>query len=363
MTELSIVVPTFNERLNLDPLVERLTQTLTGIAWEIVFVDDDSPDETAEAVRQMARVNPRVRCVHRVGRRGLSSACVEGVLATASPYIAIMDGDLQHDETLLPSMLRALKDERLDIVIGSRYVDGGSIGEWDAARAAASRFATRLARHVIRADLNDPMSGFMMFRREVMHEALPRLSAIGFKILLDVFASSPRPLKFKELPFRFRNRHAGESKLDTQVAWDYVMLLLDKTIGRYVPVRFIAFSAVGALGLAVHMATLALAFRGLNVSFVWAQTAATLVAMTSNFVVNNVVTYRDRRLKGWGWLTGWFTFALACSVGSLANVGVATYLFDLNRELWALSAIAGVLVGAVWNYAVTSLYTWRAKTG
>jgi dolichol-phosphate mannosyltransferase len=363
MTELSVVIPTFNERLNLKPLIERLTDVLKGVSWEVVFVDDNSPDQTAEAVREMARANPRVRCVHRVGRRGLSSACVEGVLATASPYIAIMDGDLQHDEALLPAMLQTLKDESLDIVVGSRYVDGGSIGEWDSSRAAASRFATRLAQYVVRANLNDPMSGFMMFRREVMHEALPRLSAIGFKILLDVFASSPHPLKFKELPFRFRNRNAGESKLDTQVAWDYVMLLLDKTIGRYVPVRFIAFSAVGALGLVVHMMTLAAMFRGFHVSFLWAQTAATLVAMTSNFVINNVVTYRDRRLKGWGWLKGWLTFAIVCSVGSLANIGVATYLFDLNRELWALSAIAGVLVGAVWNYAVTSLYTWRAKIG
>jgi dolichol-phosphate mannosyltransferase len=362
MTELSIVIPTFNERLNLEPLIERLSAVLRHISWEVVFVDDNSPDQTAEAVRALARVNPRVRCVHRIGRRGLSSACVEGVLATASPYIAIMDGDLQHDESLLPDMLRSLKEEKLDIVVGSRYVDGGSIGEWDSNRAAASRLATRLAQIVVRANLNDPMSGFMMFRREVMHDALPRLSAIGFKILLDLFASSPRPLKFRELPFRFRNRHAGESKLDTQVMWDYIMLLLDKTIGRYVPVRFITFSAVGGLGLIVHMATLAALFRGAGSSFLWAQAAATLVAMTSNFIVNNVVTYRDRRLKGWGWLKGWASFAVVCSVGSLANIGVAAYLFDLDRDLWALSAIAGVLVGAVWNYAVTSLYTWRAKT-
>lgn len=362
MTELSIIIPTFNERLNLQPLIERLSTVLRDISWEVVFVDDNSPDQTAEAVRALARVNARIRCVHRVGRRGLSSACVEGVLATASPYIAIMDGDLQHDEALLPAMLRTLKEEQLDIVIGSRYVDGGSIGEWDSSRAAASRLATRLAQFVVRANLNDPMSGFMMFRREVLHDALPRLSAIGFKILLDLFASSPQPLKFRELPFRFRNRHAGESKLDTQVAWDYIMLLLDKTIGRYVPVRFITFSAVGGLGLIVHMATLAILFRGFSTSFLWAQATATIVAMTGNFIVNNVVTYRDRRLKGWGWLKGWVSFAVVCSVGSLANIGVATYLFDLNRELWALSAIAGVLVGAVWNYAVTSLYTWRAKT-
>jgi len=361
VTELSIIVPTFNERPNLEPLVEALARALDGIDWEVVFVDDNSPDATAEAVRQLARINRRVRCVHRYGRRGLSSACVEGVLTTSSLYCAIMDGDLQYDESLLPAMLQALKGDHLDIVVGSRYIAGGNIGEWDTKRAAISRLATRMARHVVHADLCDPMSGFMMFRREVMHEALPQLSAIGFKILLDLFASSPRPLKFKELPVCFRNRLAGESKLDAQVVWDYLILLLDKTVGRYVPVRFITFSAVGGLGLVVHMAALTALYKGAAISFEASQAVATVVAMTSNFLFNNIVTYRDRRLKGWAWVKGWFSFALACSVGAFANVGIAAYLYRFDESLWAFSAAAGVLVGAVWNYAVTSLYTWGNK--
>ena len=158
-----------------------------------------------------------------------------------------------------------------------------------------------------------------------------------------------------------RSRRAGRSKLDGQAAWAYGMLLLDKLIGGLIPVRFIAFTLVGGLGVIVHLLTLALLFGGLGVGFVAGQSVATLVAMTSNFVLNNVLTYRDRRLTGWwGWLRGWVTFTLACGVGALANVGVAAYLFKEADAFWLVSALAGIAVGAVWNYAVTSVYTWRA---
>jgi dolichol-phosphate mannosyltransferase len=273
-----------------------------------------------------------------------------------------MDADLQHDERLLPRMLAALKDEGLDIVVGSRNVEGGSMGDWASERELASRVATRLSGLVLKADLKDPMSGFFMLRRELIDEVVHDLSAIGFKILLDIFVSAKRPLRFRELPYTFRNRHAGESKLDNVVAWQYIAMLLDKSVGRYVPVRFIAFAFIGGLGVFVHMAVLWLVFRGLGQTFVAGQTAATLVAMTFNFFLNNWFTYRDRRLRGWGLLRGWISFSLACSLGAVANVGIATYLFNTAPTggiWWVLSATAGILIGAVWNYAVTSVYTWN----
>ena len=203
------------------------------------------------------------------------------------------------------------------------------------------------------------MSGFFMIRRAAVERCVRAgMSGVGFKILLDLFATSPEPLRCRELPYEFRNRFSGESKLDTMVAWEFFMMLLDHYLGRIVPIRFIAFSLVGLLGLGVHLAVLALLFRGIGASFFVAQTAATLVAMTFNFAVNNVLTYRDMQLRGWKLLSGWLSFSLACSVGALANVGIATYLFD-QRAYWVLSAIAGVLVGAVWNYAVTAVYTWK----
>ena len=357
--ELSVVIPTFNERSNVAELARRLDTCLAGIRWEAIFVDDNSPDDTAQAVRALGRDDARIRVVHRVGRRGLSTACVEGMLASSAPYVAVMDADLQHDEALLPQMFADLHQGDLDVVVGSRYVEGGSLGDWAADRARKSKLATRLSRLIVKADLKDPMSGFFMLRREVLQEAVPRLSGIGFKILLDIFASVHRPLKFKERAYTFRNRFSGESKLDSLVAWEYIMMLLDKTVGRYVPVRFVPFAMIGGLGVFVHMAVLWVVFKTMGQSFAVGQSVATVVAMTVNFFLNNALTYRDRRLKGWSLLTGWISFSIACSIGAVSNVGIATYLFKENYIGWAVSALAGIVVGAVWNYAVTSIYTWN----
>jgi dolichol-phosphate mannosyltransferase len=359
MPELTVVVPTFNEAANVAAVVEAVDRALAGVDWELMFVDDDSPDGTAERARAIAQADRRVRCVQRVGRRGLSSACVEGMLASSAPCLAVMDGDLQHDPALLRPMLDTLRGGQTDIVVGSRHVAGGGVGDFSAQRQGISRLATRLSRAVLKADLTDPMSGFFMLTRPALMGCLRGgVSGIGYKILVDLFASAPRPLRFVELPYTFRSRQAGESKLDSKVVWDYLMLLADKLVGRYVPVRFLAFSAVGGLGVGVHLVTLALVFRGLGVDFVSAQVIATLVAMTFNYVVNNSLTYRDRRRRGWRFLTGWLSFALACSVGAFANVGIAAWLFQ-RQTFWVVSALSGVLVGAVWNYAVTSVYTWR----
>jgi len=356
--ELSVVVPTFNERANVLELLQRLRECLAGHRWEVIFVDDDSPDGTAQFVREIGQRDNRVRCIQRIGRRGLSLACVEGMLASSAPYLAVIDGDLQHDETLLPHMLERLKQDQTDIVIGTRYAPRGELGDWNQSRVAISHFATRLSRLVLKADLSDPMSGFFMLRREAMERCVRKLSGIGFKILVDLFASSSRPLRFAELPYEFRTRKAGESKLDTQAAWDYVMLLLDKLIGHLIPVRFLSFSLVGGFGILVHFTVLAVLLNQVGIGFVSGQSIATFVAMTSNFALNNILTYRDMRLRGWQWLRGWVSFTLACSVGAFANVGIASYLFSMDTK-WALAALAGILVGTVWNYAVTSVYTWK----
>jgi dolichol-phosphate mannosyltransferase len=359
--DVSIVVPTFNEKENIVELVRRIDESLRGRSWEVIFVDDDSADGTSDTVRNLGRQDIRVRCIQRIGRRGLSSACIEGMLASSAPYLAVIDGDLQHDEKLLPQMLDILQNDEIDVVIGSRYVHGGGIGNWDSRRAAISRFATRLSGLLMKVDLSDPMSGFFMVRREAFADAVRNTSGIGFKILLDLFASSPRRLRFKELPYEFRNRLAGESKLDSQAAWSYGMLILDKLIGNIVPVRFLAFSLVGGFGVLIHLLTLAILYKTLKISFVSSQAIATIVAITFNFTLNNIFTYRDMRLHKWQWLRGWVSFTLACSIGAIANVGIASSLFHMKTK-WILAALAGIIVGAVWNYAVTQVYTWK-KSG
>lgn len=358
--ELAIIIPTFNEHAHVPLLVAKLEQALTGTRWEVIFVDDNSPDGTADAVREIARADPRVRVIQRIGRRGLATACIEGMCATAAPVAAVIDGDLQHDETILPAMLDALhRDAALDVVVGSRFVAGGGTGEWDGDRVAKSALATRLSQKVLDVGLTDPMSGFFMIRTSLVRALAPQLSGIGFKILLDIMAAADRPLRFLELPYVFRCREQGESKLDHVVALEYLIAIYDRKFGNVVPVRFAMFSAIGVIGVLIHMTVLTMLHIGLGVVFLGAQIVGTLAAMTFNFFLNNALTYRDRRLRGWrALLDGWISFCLVCSVGAIANVGVAAFLYDFHFGAWAGSALAGVLVGAVWNYALSSRFTW-----
>ncbi len=358
--ELAVVIPTLNERDNIAALVDRLDAALTGIRWEAVFVDDDSPDGTADLVRELGQLRSNIRCVQRLGRRGLSSACIEGILACSAPFIAVMDADLQHDEALLPRMLATIKERHLDIVLGTRYTAGGSVGDWQKSRVLISSLASRLARVVVKTELSDPLSGFFIIERGAFGAAMRELSGQGFKILIDIFASSPRPLAFAELPFHFRRRVNGESKLDALVAWEYLTLLLDKLAGHIIPVRFLLFTMIGSLGVVTHLATLWLAVYPFGIGFAAGQTVATIVAMTSNFFLNNLFTYRDKRLCGGALVTGLLSFYAVCGIGAAANVGIAAHLFDGNRSWW-LAGLGGAAIGAVWNYAVSSVFIWRSR--
>jgi dolichol-phosphate mannosyltransferase len=358
--ELAVVVPVLNEADNVAPLIERLNRALAGVRWEAIFVDDDSPDGTADVVRALARLQGNIRCVQRLGRRGLSSACIEGILSSTAPYIAVMDGDLQHDETLLPQMLARIKAQRLDVVVASRYTEAGSVGDWQRSRVVISDVAGRLSRLIVKADLTDPMSGFFMVERDAFAAAMRSLTGQGFKILLDFFASSPRPLAFAEVPLTFRQRLHGESKLDTLVAWEYLMLVLQKLVGPAVPVRFLLFSLIGALGVGTHLLTLWFGTHLLAIAFPVAQAAATVVAMTGNFLLNNLFTYRDRRLRGRGLVTGLISFYAVCGAGAAANVGVASYVAGGHHSWW-LAGLAGAAVSVVWNYAMSSIFTWSGS--
>ena len=313
--ELAVIVPTLNERENVKPLIARLEDSLAGIEWEVVFVDDDSPDATAELCRQIGRCDRRVRVLQRIGRRGLASACLEGILATCAPFVAIIDGDLQHDETLIPRMLARLKSENLDLVVGSRNIKGGSMGRFAAWRVRLSNLGRVISRRVISCELQDPMSGFFVADRRFINIALPRISAIGFKILLDLIASSPRPVRLAEVPYEFQGRFRGESKLDTTVGFEYLTLVLHKLIGSILPVQFVMFGLVGLVGVFVHLTVLSALLFQWGIPFARAHVVATAVAIVANFFLNNLVTHRDRRLRGWRLLPGMVLFFEVCALG------------------------------------------------
>jgi dolichol-phosphate mannosyltransferase len=358
--ELAVIVPTLNERANVEPLLARLAVALGGLDWEVIFVDDDSADGTWGRLQELQRRLPHVRALRRIGRRGLSSACIEGMLATAAPYLAVMDADLQHDETILPAMLAALKAERLDVVIGSRFTGAGSVGELGRRRVMISRLGRLVSRMISRADLSDPMSGFFVLHRSFFEETVRRLSGKGFKILLDLFASAPRQVRFVEVPYVFRPRHSGESKLDTLVMLEYAGLLSDKLLGPYLPTRFVIFALVGLFGVGVHLTALALAYKLFLVPFYYAQAIATFTAMTVNFNLNNLLTYRDLRLTGADLIYGHLSFYLICGIGALANFQIADRLYTLQVP-WLLAGLMGAATSAVWNYGVSSILTWRPR--
>lgn len=358
--QVGVIVPVFNEAANVAPLLERLAKALSGYVWEVIFVDDSSPDGSAAKVREFALLDPRVHCVQRVGRRGLSSAVVEGMLASAAPVLAVVDGDMQHDESVLPRMIDKILEEGADIAIGTRYSGEGSTGDWDQRREGISRAATWLAQKAIGTQVSDPMSGFFAVSRKAFEAALPNLSNVGFKIMLDLLASSPRTLRVAEMPYTFRSREAGESKLDAKVGQEFLVLLLEKMFGHFLPVRFLMFAAVGGVGLLVHLAVLGMTLNMGGQDFRHAQSLAVFVAMSFNFVLNNALTYRDMQLRGWQFVRGLLTFYAVCAVGAIGNVGVGEIVFDQSR-MWVLAGIAGAAIGVVWNYATSSVLTWKRK--
>jgi dolichol-phosphate mannosyltransferase len=357
---LTVVIPTLNEAGNLVPLIERLSLALAGIEWEAIFVDDGSSDGTAELITGIAQDDRRIRLIRRIGRRGLSSAVVEGALASTAPVIAVIDADLQHDETILPLLYRGIEHQGHELAVGTRYCQGGSTGEWDEARRKISRFATRLAAPIMKTPLSDPMSGFFAVRRDVLLDAAPHLSSVGYKILLDLVASHPRTLSVAEFGYTFGVRTSGDSKLDQMVALEYIELLLDKTIGKFVPVKLVQFGAIGTVGVGVHLGLLYLFLNAAGVAFASAQAAAVIGAMTFNFALNNRFTYRDRQLKGTAWVTGLLSFYLVCSLGAVANVGIGSLVFDRLPEWW-VAGIAGAVVGSVWNYVASGWLTWTRR--
>jgi dolichol-phosphate mannosyltransferase len=356
---LSVIVPCYKERPNVVPMVDRLDAALAGIAWEAIFVDDDSPDGTASAIRAVAQTDPRVRCLHRIGRRGLASAVIEGAMASSAEYVAVIDGDLQHDETKLPAMLAALA-EGADLAVGSRHVAGGSnAGLSSAWRHRISDWGIRAAQMALPVRLTDPMSGFFMLRRDLFERLTPRLTGQGFKILLDLVLSSPAPLQVHEIPVLFQPRVAGESKLDVLILLQFAGLLLDKALRGTVPLRFISFGLVGLIGVGVHLSVLN-AGRSSGLDFAWAEIAATFIAMLANFYLNNVLTYRSVRLRGRALVAGLALFVAVCSLGAIANVGIARMLYAAHGG-WTPSALMGAAVGMVWNYAISATLVWNRR--
>ncbi|MET0437766.1 MAG: glycosyltransferase family 2 protein [Devosia sp.] len=359
--QLAVIVPSYNERGNIELLYEKVALALGNTPWEMIVVDDNSPDGTADVVNELSRVYANIRCVRRFGRRGLASACVEGMAVTAAPYVAVIDADHQHDETILPKML-AEAVNGADLVVGSRFAEGGSAGDGlSQTRLSGSNLANRLAGMIAGQAVSDPMSGFFLMRREAALEAAPKLASDGFKILIDLIVTSARmgkPLKIAEVPYTFRPRHAGESKMNPLIVIQYLGLWVSKMTAGVLPPSFLLFGLVGGTGVVVHLATLALFTSIFGQGFVVSQIAATLIAMGWNFVLNNNLTYADRKLKGTRLVTGFLSFCAICALGGIANISVANAIYQWDHQTF-VAGLSGAIMSSVFNYAVTRAFTWK----
>jgi dolichol-phosphate mannosyltransferase len=358
---LSVVVPTYREAANVPVLFERLKTALAGLRWEMIVVDDDSPDGTSDIAFSIAARDPRLRCLRRVNRAGLAGAVIEGWLASSADLVAVIDGDLQHDETILPKMYRALASGECDLAIGTRVPDATVAGGLSPMRQKLSDLGAWCFRRIAGTAVSDPMSGFFMTRREIVAELAPRLSPDGFKILVDLVLSSASPPRIVETPYVFRKRIAGESKLSPLVGLDFLGLVAHHASGGVLPIRFVLFALIGGVGLVVHLAVLSGLIAALgSTDFAYGQAVATIAAMASNFVLNNEITYRSYRYSGFGMIGGFLLFALLCGVGAIANINIASWLFHAN-SVWWVAGFAGALIGVVWNYAASTTFVWRRR--
>ncbi len=362
--KISIIIPTYNESRNIKLLIESLKKTLISYSFEIIFVDDNSPDKTFGLIKEISKKDNKIRCIRRINRRGLSSAVIEGALSSSAEYLIVMDADMQHDESIIPLMIDTLEREKLDLVVASRFTEGSTVKNFSFVRNLISKVGNYLARKITGVSLKDSMSGFFLIKRNIFDNVAENLSGIGFKILLDIFSASKKDIKYKEVSFKFRERNAGSSKLDSLVIWEFLLLLWDSKLGFIIPARFISFCIIGSLGLIIHIISL-MVFNHFDISFLFSQTFSTFIAMTFNFFMNNTLTYRDVRKKGFNLIKGLFLFYIICGVGAIANIGVANALFigkiPGSEGLWYLSGIFGALVGVIWNFVMSSLITWKIK--
>ncbi len=370
MTRLSVILPTYNEAGSVVDLIHKLLALPENCLsfqdrnnqLEILVIDDDSNDGTVELVRQLSQQTPMVRLVRRVGRRGLASAIREGLLDATGEIAVVMDSDGQHEVGSVVSAVQALFADDLDLVIGSRFHPEARIHGLSARRERGSTWANRwasisLSRHY--AHLTDLMSGFFVVRLKACEQLIRAVDVNGFKFLYELLALSNGCLRCAEVPLRFQPREHGVSKLDVAIFWDFAVSLLHQLCFRLLPRRAISFALVGATGVFVQLLMARLLLQGDFFRFEQVLPVAVLAAATSNYLINNALTFRFQRQRGLALLRGLLRFWLVASLPVLANIGIASAYFNFVNSDVVIAQLVGILVVFIWNYAASSRFVWN----
>ncbi|ESQ91759.1 glycosyl transferase family 2 [Asticcacaulis sp. AC460] len=375
--DLSLVICTLNEGAAIRAVIEEICDILSGkdggagISHEIIVVDDDSKDNTADEVRAVAATRPNVRLHVRVGERGLSSAAMKGWDIARGRFLGVMDGDGQHDPAAIRELAELILKGDKDLVCVSRYIGKTETG-LSGIRDLGSKAFTWATGLILKVPLSDPMSGCFMMTRDYYLSARQKLTGLGFKILLDIASSSKIKPRFAEVKASLRQRQGGESKLDVRVVLDLVAVLIEKGSRGLLPARFVMFVGVGLSGVVVYSAVLILAhllFRDgsylplyrfqFRTDDVVSYSLAILISMTWNFFINNILTFRDKRLQGWGLLRGLLGFYVACSVGALISLALALFMKEELKIHWFPAGILAAVLSSVWNFWGAMLLSWR----
>ncbi|MCL0050237.1 glycosyltransferase [Dehalococcoidia bacterium] len=352
-----LIIPTYNERGNILPLVERIHHALSGYDYEILFVDDNSGDETAELITALSSQYP-VKVIVRKNKKGLASAVVDGLGQATGQIIGVMDADLQHPPEVLPDLLREVQNGA-DIVIASRYIKGGACQGWGLARRIISKGAIFLAHLLLPStrQVRDPVSGFFIFNREVVANA--NLRPTGYKILLEILMEG----KFRnlaEVPFTFRVRTSGASKLNARQQIDYLKHIYSLMKRKGELLRFVKFCLVGLSGVLVHLGLLYLLTEFVGLFYLVSAVISIQSSIISNFTLNNYFTFADRRLPGAkSFLNRLLKFNLVSLAGLGLNIGVLGLLTEVFGIYYLISALGGIVVAVLWNYLVNTGWTWR----
>jgi dolichol-phosphate mannosyltransferase len=361
---LTVVLPTYNERDNVRVIAERLLSWKSEFDLELIFVDDDSIDGTADAVRQLARVHEQIRLVFRVGRYGLSSAIKEGILNATGDVVAVMDCDGQHDPAAVEQAVEALLASDADVVVGSRFALGAAIHGLSRQRERNSNLANAVARFSLPCyrQLTDYMSGFFVLRPDRCLPFVRQVDVNGFKFFYELLAVCRGQLAVSEVPLAFQPRVHGTSKLNLAVVWDLGVSIVHTLLMRAIPRRAVSFALVGCFGICVHLLAFAIAGGLFGLPFESAQGMAVLTAAISNYLFNNMLTFRAQQLRGTTLLFGLLRFLVVASFGMVANVGLSSAFYH-HVSAQALPAIlTGIAVDFVWKYVASSRFVWNSPS-
>ena len=358
----SIILPTYNERGNIESIIESLLKLKDQFKLEILVVDDDSPDGTGDLVKSLSRKIQEVRLIRRMGRAGLASAIKEGLLDAAGDLALVMDSDGQHDPTAVTLILNTLIEGGYDLIVGSRFHADAEIKGLSSRRENGSSLANAAARYSLNRSysrLTDTMSGFFALR---LDRAMPFVRAVdvnGFKFLYEFLAISKGKLNAAEVPLNFQPRTHGTSKLDVAIFWDFLISVLHNLSFRLLPRRAISFGLVGTSGVFVQLVVNQVLMVIGRINFEQALPIAVVAAASSNYMINNALTFRFQRLKGMALFKGLLKFLVVASLPVLANVGVATAFHRFVSTDLITAQLAGIIVVFIWNYAASSRFVWN----